>query len=128
MHSFVYAAIHDDDTDGNLLKNEEKRKSVLDDVIIIDASLHFANDLLRNMLDMHRAATNQLNVDFTPVDILHDVLEPVANMLYTRDADYEVLIACPEDGLIVMSDRLRLKQMVLNLARVRLMCVAAVFE
>ena len=90
----------------------------MDDVIIIDASLHFANDLLRNMLDMHRAATNQLNVDFTPVDILHDVLEPVANMLYTRDADYEVQIACPEDGLIVMSDRLRLKQMVLNLARV----------
>ena len=68
---------------------------------------------------MHRAATNQLNVEFTPVDILHDVLEPVANMLYTRDADYEVQISCqPPDGLIVMSDRLRLKQMVLNLARV----------
>lgn len=122
--SFVYAAIHEDvdnhdsAASGSMLKNAEKRKSVLDDVIIIDASLHFANDLLRNMLDMHRAASGQLNVEFTPVDILHDVLEPVANMLYTRDADYELQIDCnPPEGLIVMSDRLRLKQMVLNLAR-----------
>lgn len=53
--SFVYAAIHDDNNGNSpdtLLSNEQKRKSVLDDVIIIDASLHFANDLLRNMLDM----------------------------------------------------------------------------
>ena len=111
--SFVSSAIHEK----NPLADEASRQSVREDVNIIDASLQFINDLLRNMLDMHRAAVGQLSVDLAPVDILHDVLEPVASMLYRRDAEYEVFLECPED-LMVMSDRLRLKQTILNLARV----------
>lgn len=37
-------------------------------------------------------------------------------MLYRRGRDIEVIVECPH-GLVVMTDRLRLKQIVLNLAR-----------
>lgn len=110
--SFVSAAVNESEP----LKDAASRQSTREDVTIIDTSLNFINDLLRNMLDMHRASRKQISVEFTPVDLLRDVLEPVANMLYQRGANYEVLLDCPED-LIVMSDRLRLKQTILNLAR-----------
>src|SRR3569832_2802569 len=83
---------------------------------IIKSSLQFINDLLRNMLDMHRASSNQLKVDFVPTDILRDVLEPAASMLYQRGHGFETLIDCPEN-LVVRTDRLRLTQVVLNLSR-----------
>jgi signal transduction histidine kinase/CheY-like chemotaxis protein len=92
------------------------RQSAQEDVRIIEDSLQFINDLLRNMLDMHRASSNQLTIDMAPADLLRDVLEPVASMLYHRCADVEVLLDCPQD-LVVMTDRLRLKQIVLNLGQ-----------
>jgi signal transduction histidine kinase len=110
--SFVAAAVNDAEP----LQDEASRKSTREDVTIIETSLTFINDLLRNMLDMHRASRKQLTVEFSPVDILRDVLEPVANMLYRRGDNYEVHIDCPED-LVIMTDGLRLKQTVLNLAR-----------
>jgi signal transduction histidine kinase/CheY-like chemotaxis protein len=92
------------------------RQSAKEDVRIIENSLQFINDLLRNMLDMHRASSNQLKIEMAHADLLRDVLEPVASMLYHRCADFEVLLDCPQD-LVVKTDRLRLKQIVLNLGR-----------
>jgi light-regulated signal transduction histidine kinase (bacteriophytochrome) len=63
-----------------------------------------------------QAAHKQLKVNMTPTDIMHDVLESVKAMLPQRDTKFEVQIECP-DGLAVMTDRLRLKQIVFNLAR-----------
>lgn len=91
------------------LADEETRKSVREDVKIIDNSLQFINDLLRNMLDIHRAASKELTIDFSPVDLMRDVFEPVGSMLYRRDDNFEVLLDCPPN-LVVQSDRLRLKQ------------------
>jgi K+-sensing histidine kinase KdpD len=68
------------------------------------------------MLDIHRAANKQMTLDKTAVSILHDIFEPVAAMLYIRDEAFEVVLDCPED-LLVMADRLRLQQVVLNLSR-----------
>ena len=110
--SFVSAAVNE----VTPLVNDKSRKSVREDVGIIDCSLQFINDLLRNMLDMHRALSNQLNIELSPVDVLSDVFEPAASMLYQRDEDFELLIDCPQN-LVVKSDRLRLKQVVLNLGR-----------
>jgi signal transduction histidine kinase len=98
------------------LETEDARKEAREDVNIIDNALRFVNDLLRNMLDMHRASNKQLKVNMTPTDILHDVLEPVQAMLPQRDSKFEVLVECPE-GLVTMTDRLRLKQVCLNLGR-----------
>lgn len=87
-----------------------------DDIRTVDNSLLFVNDLLRNMLDMHRASTKQLQVTKTPTDLLHDVLEPVGSMLFQRGSKVKILVECPP-GLHVVTDPLRLKQVVMNLGR-----------
>jgi signal transduction histidine kinase len=112
-NTFVSASVNEAEP----LLTEEKRVSVREDVQVIDNSLHFINDLLRNMLDMQRAASHQLNIEWTFVDLKRDILEPVASMLYRRGVSFEVIVDCPIDHLVVESDPLRLKQVVLNLGR-----------
>lgn len=68
------------------------------------------------MLDMHRASNKQIRVNMAPTDILHDVVEPVGGMLHQRDSQVKVQIYCPKN-VVVMSDRLRLNQVILNLGR-----------
>lgn len=109
--SFVTASVNDETKPFSSL-----RAAVNEDLRIIDNALHFINDLLRNMLDMQRAHSNQLSISYAPVDILQDVFSPVDAMLYRRGDDIQVQVECPPN-LVVMSDRLRLKQMVLNLGR-----------
>ena len=110
--SFVKAALNRK----NPLSDEESQTTTREDVHIIDNALKFVNDLLRNMLDMHRAANKQLKVTLSPCDILHDVLEPVQAMLIQRGGKVDVEISCP-DNMFAMADRLRLKQVMLNLGR-----------
>lgn len=110
--SFVKTAIDEDEP----LKTKAQREETREDVQIIDNALRFVNDLLRNMLDMHRAANKQLKINLTPTDIQLDVLESVHAMLPQRDPKFRVEVDCPE-GLVAMTDRLRLKQVCLNLAR-----------
>ena len=109
--SFVAASVNDEVKPFSTL-----RAAVNDDLRIIDNALHFINDLLRNMLDMQRAHSNQLSINYAPVDILKDVFSPVDAMLYRRGNDIQVQVECPPN-LVIMSDRLRLKQIVLNLGR-----------
>jgi signal transduction histidine kinase len=110
--AFVAAAVSDVTKS---LVGLDERKTVLDDIHIIDSSLHFINDLLRNMLDMQRASSNQLNIHFAPTDILSDVVMPVDAMLYRRGSPFKVEVLCPEN-LIVSTDQLRLKQIILNVS------------
>lgn len=110
--SFVSASVNEAEP----LVNEESRKSVREDVSIITHSLHFINDLLRNMLDMHRALSQQMKLTMSHVDLLGDVLQPVASMLYRRGDNFEVLVECPQP-LVVMGDVIRLKQIIINLGR-----------
>jgi hypothetical protein len=110
--SFVSSSVNEKEP----LTTPASRDAVRDDVRIIDNSLQFVNDLLRNMLDFHRAASNKMIMEPAPTDIKADILEPVSSMIYRRYECYEVLVECP-DNLIVSIDRLRLKQIVLNLAR-----------
>jgi signal transduction histidine kinase/CHASE1-domain containing sensor protein len=110
--SFVKAAIHKDPP----FPTYESLETAREDIGTIDNALLFVNDLLRDMLDMHRATNHQLIIKLTPTDILHDVLEPVDGMLYQREGHMRVSVECPKN-LVVMSDRLRLKQVILNLGR-----------
>jgi signal transduction histidine kinase/CheY-like chemotaxis protein len=109
---FVSTSIHEKEP----LLTEESRRAVREDVQIIESSLKFINDLLRSMLDLHRAKSNQLNLELAPTDIKRDILDPAASMLYQRDAMFSVEVHCP-DNMLVKVDALRLKQIVLNLAR-----------
>ena len=97
-----------------------------EDVRVVDHALRFINELLRNMLDMHRASSGKLQVKLAPVDLLHDVLEPVAGMLHrggegrvgrgNGDEKVQITVECPKD-IVVETDVLRLKQVILNLGR-----------
>jgi len=87
------------------------------DMSIIENSLKFVNDLLRNMLDMHRAGNKQLQVDMVPTDLKLDIIEPVAGMLHAKRGNkVKVIVECP-DNLWISADPLRLKQVILNLGR-----------
>jgi len=110
--SFVTSAVNMDPP----LADAESQQSVREDMFIVQSSLKYVNDLLRSMLDMHRAASNQMKLNFAPTDILKDVLEPVSSMLYCRGDNFEVTVDCPKN-LIVSTDRLRLTQVILNLGR-----------
>eukprot|EP00529_Nitzschia_sp_RCC80_P003842 CAMPEP_0113469268 /NCGR_PEP_ID=MMETSP0014_2-20120614/15806_1 /TAXON_ID=2857 /ORGANISM="Nitzschia sp." /LENGTH=1063 /DNA_ID=CAMNT_0000361729 /DNA_START=91 /DNA_END=3282 /DNA_ORIENTATION=+ /assembly_acc=CAM_ASM_000159 len=121
--SFVSSVIQEDvqerDTESSaLISSERRRESVQEDIEIIESSLHFINDLLRNMLDMQRAGSNQMKIDTKPTNLMVDVLQPVQNMLHVRGSPFDVLISCSlDDQMVVMTDPLRLKQIMLNLTR-----------
>ena len=108
--SFVKATLDQD------VFNREDKISAREDMDIIDNALKFVNDLLRNMLDMHRAASKQLKLTMVPTDVTKDVLEPVHAMLCSRECKFQVMVEGIED-LYVETDRLRLKQVLLNLGR-----------
>jgi two-component system, sensor histidine kinase ChiS len=98
------------------LTDKEEMATCRDDINIIENALKFVNELLRNMLDMHRAMNKQLQINLSPTDVLHDVLEPVQCMLASRGSAVNIEIQCPPN-FFVLSDSLRLEQVVLNLGR-----------
>lgn len=114
-HGFVSSSVEEiptkkgDDAD-------ELVSSLRDDVRIIGSSLHFIDEFLRSMLDIHASLANKLVVKIAPADLLKDVLEPVCSILYQRDSAIDVSVDCPEN-LIVNTDYLRLKQVMMNLGR-----------
>lgn len=59
---------------------------------------------------------NKIKVEMKLSDLLKDVVEPVHAILHDRNASYVMEIQCPEN-LIVRTDSLRLKQVVLNNVR-----------
>lgn len=102
--------------DKQAMTTDRGRNAAKEDVAIIDLSLHYINDLLRDMLDLHRATNGQMKLKETETSVLHDVLTPVSNMLYNRGPSIKVVVDCPEN-LLIMVDRIRLTQIVLNIGR-----------
>lgn len=113
-HSFVASAVKE--TISEPVENNGSLGTLEDDVAVIGSSLCFIDDFLRSMLDMNRAVANKLVVKLAPADLLKDVLEPVCNILSHRGFGVNVLVDCPQN-LIVNTDALRLKQVLLNLGR-----------
>lgn len=110
--SFVASAVNEAEP----LKDLETQRSVREDIEVVSASLQYINDFLRSMLTIHQADCNKIKMEMAPTDLLHDVFEPISSILYKRATIIEVLVECPEN-LIVMTDVIRLKQVVLNLVR-----------
>ena len=88
---------------------------IQEDMAVINHSLHYINDLLRDMLDMHKIASHQMRLHAAPADLRSDILEPVATLLYQKKYHFAVHIACPTTPLMAVVDHIRLKQIVLNL-------------
>jgi Histidine kinase-, DNA gyrase B-, and HSP90-like ATPase len=110
--SFITAAVHEKEP----LSTHESITSVREDIGVINSSLQYVNDLLRNMLDMHKASCNQLHITLHPADLRKDILDPVAAIIYHKSKSFTVEIDCIPEDLVVTTDRIRLEQIVLNLA------------
>jgi len=67
------------------------------------------------MLDIHRTASKKMKLEEAPTDVLKDIFEPVKAILCVKQDKAKILIECPEQ-LVVVVDRLRVKQIILNLA------------
>ena len=109
--SFVSSKV----SDPAIVANEQRREDINADIVVIDSSLQFVSELLRSMLDLNKTKEKKLTLNITPTDVKRDVLEPVASILFMRGAKVDILTECP-DSLMVNTDRLRLKQICLNLA------------
>jgi len=103
--SFVTAAVKEEPP----LATKEATTLVREDLSIISSSLQYINSLLRNMLDMHKIASNELTAELSPTDLKRDVMGPVAAMIHNRGDNVEMQVECPEE-LAVMTDKIRLKQ------------------
>ena len=98
--------------------DKDFERSLKDDVNVISASLSFVSDFLRSMLDIHRAAGNKMQIHLAAADLRTDVLEPVSSMIFQKGELSEVTInvECPPN-LVLQTDCLRLKQIIMNLGR-----------
>jgi len=96
--------------------DEDERQTLDEDLAVVDSSLHFISDLMRNILDSHRASSDLMTLNLETIGLKDDIFQPVASIIYNRDGNFRVDIDCASD-LLVRSDKLRLQQLVLNLAK-----------
>jgi signal transduction histidine kinase len=69
------------------------------------------------MLDLHRSSSSTaLKLHPVPTDVQKDILDPVASILYMRGASVDIITECNPPNLYIMADRMRLKQILLNLS------------
>lgn len=96
--------------DPSLVQNPQSRQMIKSDIDVIDSSLQFINELLRNMLDLQRSSDKaSMKINVTNTDIMKDIFEPVAAILFMRGAKVNVISECPKN-IIIQTDRMRLKQ------------------
>jgi hypothetical protein len=108
-------------SNGTVNPDRDGRATIMEDLEIIDSSLHFINDLLRNLLDMQRASSKQMTIEEKAIHVMDDIFHPVSNMLHIpKGSPLSVELVCDAsdaNDLVVMADPLRLKQILLNLSR-----------
>ena len=66
--SFVDSAVEE----STCITDDRFKEVLQSDVKIVKSSLHFINDFLRSMLDMHRATAHLLELKLTQTDLLKD--------------------------------------------------------
>lgn len=98
---------------------EHTRKALAEDLCILENSLQYMNDLLRNMLDIHRTNSKYIKIKNEPTHLLQDVLEPcktIVNVRGSKASLVDIQVKSDPEDLVVNVDRIRLEQIVLNLA------------
>jgi signal transduction histidine kinase len=90
-----------------------------EDVNVINSRLQYVNELLRNnMLNLHRTQEgHDVKLQTVLTDVLHDILQPIATILFTRSNQAVTIeMICIPQNIIVNIDPMRLKQICFNLA------------
>jgi len=114
-------------SDEAVVPHDEHRALINADVTVINSSLQFVNQLLRNLLDLHRTQIASedggggtgigrgIKLNLQPTDVMRDIFEPISQILFMRGAAVQIEVVCPKN-LYMTTDRIRLKQVLLNLA------------
>jgi len=82
---------------------------------LIKSSLQYIHELLDNMLVLHQTSVGIFELYETRTNI-YDVLVSVRSMLLRHSSAFTMEVECPKT-LTIMADKLRLKQVILNLAK-----------
>ncbi|CAK9018948.1 Sensory/regulatory protein RpfC [Durusdinium trenchii] len=92
---------------------------VVEDLRLVDASLRFIDELLVNVIDLAHFEKGSIGLNRSVMSLKRDVLNPVHEMLqHARQGfDIQVVVDPADDDLWVEGDALRLKQVVMNLAK-----------
>mmetsp|Transcript_16910 Transcript_16910/g.19197 ORF Transcript_16910/g.19197 Transcript_16910/m.19197 type:complete len:977 (+) Transcript_16910:176-3106(+) len=92
------------------------RESIEHDLHLVGSSLQYIHELLNNMLDLNQTKTGIFKLEERPTNIRDDILQPVKDLLHRHTSSFDMKVLCPA-SLYVNVDPLRLKQIVLNLAK-----------
>jgi len=86
------------------------------DLSLVGDCLCFIHELLDNMLDLSKFSKGEVTLRITPLSVRDDVLIPIKAMLDKQSSNIKLIVET-DDLHMVHGDALRLKQIVLNLAK-----------
>ncbi|KAG7365571.1 two-component sensor histidine kinase [Nitzschia inconspicua] len=99
------------------IPNNDVRMSLTNDVSTVQNSLDYINDLLRNMLDVHRTSEEDFALRYSVTNLKNALLIPVKDIASSRNRGRDVkFLVESSTRLWVEVDPLRLEQVLLNLA------------
>jgi len=100
------------------LPSVEKTAQMKEDSEIIQTILNFIDEFLRSMNDLYRTdCEEKQSFLLEPTYLRRDVIEPAARMITNRSASFVIHVECPDD-LVVATNCLRLKEVLLNLGHI----------
>ena len=95
--------------------DEPIKKNLLPDIIAVEGSLSYIQELVSSSLDLEKCLAGQLVLNKSTVDIEMDLLGPVQRILSLRTSHVRITVHC-EEKIQCMIDLVRTKQVVMNLA------------
>jgi signal transduction histidine kinase/CheY-like chemotaxis protein len=93
----------------------DKSSQIGKDLLLVERSLRYINDLLSDLLDIHSLESGDLPTRMSPMNV-YDVLVSVADILRQTSSDVTITVMCPPD-VQIRGDFIRLKQVIMNLGR-----------
>jgi CheY-like chemotaxis protein/anti-sigma regulatory factor (Ser/Thr protein kinase) len=99
------------------ISDDSARSSLSNDVMTVQNSLDYIDDLLRNMLDIHRTSEQDFMLRYSMTNLKNGLLKQCKDIASTRNRrkDVNFLVEC-SSKLWAEIDPLRLEQVLLNLA------------
>ena len=90
------------------------REKQMEDMEVVENSLTYVAELLSSVLLIEKLLVGEVEFALRPVNVLRDILKPVADIIRLRSRSIKVFVDCPTD-LLIMLDPIRTKQIVVNL-------------
>jgi signal transduction histidine kinase/CheY-like chemotaxis protein len=87
------------------------------DLTLVATSLRFIHEILDNLLDLNKFSNGHMDLKEEPMSLLEDVLLPVKTMLSRESTNINIQVDTQGESLPHIADSLRLKQVVMNLAK-----------